>query len=106
MNLEMICSIVGAWILGSAFALRLNALKASRHTLTRWQLLEVAGAGMALGGCAGVVGEWFLDSAEMHAETILVVGAAAWVVGFTRGHLCNLAARLKGWDGTERRTHR
>jgi hypothetical protein len=103
MSLEMMCSIVGALILGAAFALRLNALKAARSTLSRWQMLEVTGAAMALGGCTGVIGEWFLPSADFHAETVLVVGASAWVVGFTRGHLCELASRLQGWDGVDRR---
>lgn len=104
MNLEMVPSIGGALIVGGAFAMRLNALKMSRDSLSPWQVVEVFGAVGALCGCAGSVGEWFMPGTGVHAETIILAGTAMWVMGFTRGRLCQLAARLQGWDGvTERR---
>jgi hypothetical protein len=101
--IEQLLSIGGAIVVFLAVVLRLNVLKAERHTITFWRILEVLGLVGLLGGSVGVAGEWFLESAEFHAETIFMVGAAMFAIGISRGALCQVVARLQGWDGTDRR---
>lgn len=99
--IEQLLSIGGAVIVFLSAVLRLNVLRAERHTLTPWRLLEVLGLVAVMGGCMGLIGEWFLENAEFHAETIFVVGAAMFAFGISRGALCQV---VQGWDGTERRS--
>lgn len=101
--IEQLLSIAGAFVVFLAVVLRLNVLKAERHTINFWRVLEVFGLVGLMGGCVGVAGEWFLENAEFHAETIFMVGAALFAIGISRGALCQLVARLQGWDGSERR---
>lgn len=101
--IEQLLSIAAAAVVFVTVALRLNILKVERHTLNRWLVLEVLGLATLLGGCAGSIGEWFLPNAEFHAETIVLFGAAMFALGISRGALCQLVARLHGWDGSDRR---
>ena len=102
--IEQLLSIIACAILFATVCLRLNAMSADRQSVTRWRVLEVVGLAMLLGGCAGSIGEWFLPNAEFHAETIVNCGAALFAIGISRGALCQVAARLQGWDGSDRRT--
>lgn len=102
--IEQLLSIVAASIVFIAAVLRLNILKAERHTINAWRVAEVLGLAALMGGCAGMVGEWFLVNAEFHAETIVIVGCAMFAAGVSRGQLCQLVARLQGWDGGNRRS--
>lgn len=101
--IEQVLSILAAAVVFTTACLRLNVLKAERRTMNPWSLSEVFGLIALLCGCAGSVGEWFLPNAEFHAETIVLVGAALFALGVSRGALCQLVARLQGWDGAERR---
>ena len=102
--IEQIVSCTSALVLIAAAAMRLNILKASRAHTTIWQVLEAAGLVVAMAGLAGIVGEWFVHSLdEMRSETIFVAGAAIFAVGISRGRLCQVVARLQGWDGKDRR---
>lgn len=99
--IEQILAIAAAATVFVTVCLRLNVLKATH--VTAWSVLEVVGLATLLGGCAGSVGEWFLPNAEFHAETIVLCGAALFAVGISRGALCQVVARLQGWDGGDRR---
>jgi hypothetical protein len=68
-------------VIFATVCLRLNVLKAERHTLSFWIALEVMGLAALLAGCAGSIGEWFLPNAEFHAETIVLCGAAMFALG-------------------------
>jgi hypothetical protein len=101
--IEQPLSILAAAVIFVTVCLRLNVLKATPRTVTPWTVLEVLGLATLLGGCAGSIGEWFLPNAEFHAETIVLAGAALFAIGISRGALCQVVARLHGWDGTDRR---
>jgi hypothetical protein len=101
--IEQILSIVASAVIFVTVCLRLNILKADSHKVTPWSVLEVIGLATLLGGCAGSIGEWFLPNAEFHAETIVLAGAAVFAIGISRGALCQVMARLQGWDGRDRR---
>jgi len=101
--IEMLLSIAASVVIFVAAVFRLNLLKCSRLTLSLAALLEVLGLAGLMGGCAGAIGEWFLPNADFHAETIIVASVAMICVGISRGRLCQIAARLYGWDGCERR---
>lgn len=101
--IEMVIGIGAALVVFVTAVLRLNILKAERHTVTAWRVLEVLGLAGLMGGCMGSIGEWFLENAEFHSETIVMVSAAAFAIGVSRAQLCQVVARLQGWDGTDRR---
>lgn len=103
MNLEMILNILGAWVVLSCAALRLNLLKAERRTVTFWSICEVLGLAGVMGGCAGVIGEWFMPTAEFHAETVVMDSVALFAFGISKASFCQVVARLQGWDGADRR---
>lgn len=102
--IEQLVSIASAGVIFVAVCLRLNVLKAEQRTMNPWSLAEVLGLVGLLGGCAGSIGEWFLENAEFHSETIVLAGAAVFAVAISRGALCQVAARLHGWDGSDRRS--
>lgn len=101
--IEQLLSIAAAIVVFFSAALRLNILRASRTTISMWRVLEVIGLAGLMGGAAGTIGEWFLENAEFHSETILLVSLALVFAGISDGKLCEIVARLKGWDGIERR---
>jgi hypothetical protein len=103
--IETCLSIVAAAVVFLAAVLRLNMLKAARHSVTVWRVLEVLGLAGLMGGTMGVIGEWFLPQADFHAETIVITSLAVFCVGISRGphQLCQVVARLQGWDGQDRR---
>jgi hypothetical protein len=103
--MEQILSIAASAVIFAAVCLRLNVLKIERQRVTPWSVMEVVGLATLLGGCAGSMGEWFLPNAEFHAETIVLAGAALFAIAVSRGALCQVVARLQGWDGCERRAH-
>ena len=102
--METFVSCISFVVLAIAAAMRLNILY-SKHS-TKWHYTEAVGLVMVFAGCVTAIGEWFLPTgSDLHAETMWALGAAIWSVGVSRGlQLCQLAARLQGWDGTERRT--
>lgn len=102
--IEATLSVIAAAIVFLMAVLRLNILRLDRHTVTRWSIAEVLSLACLMGGCAGVIGEWFLENAEFHAETIVMASAAVFAVSISRGQLCQVVARLQGWDGGERRS--
>jgi hypothetical protein len=102
--IEQTVAILACVVVFLAAVMRLNVLKASRHSMTWWRVLEVLGLAGLMGGCAGSIGEWFLPNAEFHAETIILVSVALVAIGISQGQLCQVVARLQGWDGTDRRT--
>lgn len=91
--IEQLLSIVASSVVFVMVALRLNALHAKRAHINAWRIVEVLSLAGLMGGCMGVIGEWFLTNAEFHAETIVMTCAAAWAM-----------SRLEGWDGEERRS--
>jgi hypothetical protein len=101
--IEQILSIAGAVVVFFSAVLRLNILRASRKTISAWRVLEVVGLAGLMGGAAGTIGEWFLENAEFHSETILLVSLAIVFAGISEGRLSEIVARLKGWDGIDRR---
>jgi hypothetical protein len=58
--IEQTVAIVACVVVFLAAVMRLNVLKASRHSMTWWRVLEVLGLAGLMGGCAGSIGEWFL----------------------------------------------
>lgn len=102
--IEQVVSIIAAVMVIAAAAMRLNLLQAKRGQFNAWLGVEALGLVVLMSGCAGVIGEWFLPLEEIHAETIVLTGMAAAAVGISRGRLCQVVARLQGWDGRERRT--
>lgn len=101
--IEQFLSILAAGVVFTTAVLRLNLLKAGEHKVTFWRVAEVLGLAGLMGGCMGLIGEWFLENAEFHAETIVIVSAAMFSIGVARGQLCELVARLQLWDGCDRR---
>lgn len=101
--IEQWASIAAAAVVFFAAVLRLNMLHATRRTIDAWRVIEVIGLSGLMGGCAGSIGEWFLENAEFHAETIVMTSMAALAIAISRGELRELFSRLKIWDGSERR---
>lgn len=96
-------SIMGSGIILGCAALRVNLLSYQRHAVHLWLVLEVLGLAGLMCGQAGSIAEWFLPNAEFHSETIVNLSTAAFAIGLTRFNLCQVAARLLGWDGGDRR---
>lgn len=102
---EQLFSIFSAVIVFAAAAMRMNLLKLERGLRPPAnQILEAIGLVVLMGGCAGIVGEWFLPNENFHAETLVLGGCAFFLVGMSGGRLCQVVARLQGWDGRERRS--
>lgn len=95
--IEQAINIVAAAVIFAAALLRLNILHAAKADF--WRTVEVVGLTTLMAGCAGTVGEWFLPNEDFRAETVVLVGAAIFAVGVTHAKLCELVARLQGWDG-------
>lgn len=102
-SFEAFVSILCCGVIFSAAAMRLNLLHIASKPVTFWFALEVVGLITLMGGSVGAIGEWFMDNLDVHAETIVYLGAAIFAIGISRGQLCSLVARLQGWDGVDRR---
>jgi hypothetical protein len=103
---EMVLSIAASLVVLVGAIYRLNVIKYAHLRLSldgMFNTLEALGLAAIAGGCAGEIGEWFLPRAEIHAETIVLTGLAIFVVGVSRGRVCQMVVRMQGWDGTDRR---
>lgn len=101
--IEMFISVAAAVAVFVVVLMRLNTLHAAGAHITFWRAAEVIGLAILLAGCAGVIGEWFLENAEFHAETVVMVGAAIAGMGMSRGELCAFIAKVQSWDALDRR---
>lgn len=101
--IEAIFSITSAFVLAVLVAVRLNLLYVKRTKLNMWHMLEGAGWVLALAGCAGVVGQWFLPPVQFYPETLALTGFAMGAFGGSKGHLIRYATMALEWHGQERR---
>jgi hypothetical protein len=102
---EQILSILSAIVVFAAAAMRMNLFKLERgQRIPVRHLLEVAGLVILMGGCAGVIGEWFLPNENFYSDTLVLVGSAFFVLGVSGGRLCQVVTRLEGCDGRDRRS--
>jgi hypothetical protein len=103
--MEAIIVCVSAAIVFVAVLLRMNNLYFKKAKPIFWSVIEVSGLVLLLAGCAGVVGERFLPHEHFHhAKSLFIFGVASSILGVSRGTLCQVVARLRGWDGSDRRS--